>query len=161
MNKNWMNWGVASIGILFVLAGAILMIQGNHTRIELVESLARENITGSDPKILLTYEGARAPEGVEIPEVVIDSAMEAYYQAQVIRIHTLNITGGKTYSELDRDDPGRVTYITSLTLQNSLYMAHMGLEITRLISGLGLAFFGLGAGMLVFGLPLIRKVYGA
>jgi len=160
MNKNWMKWGISATGILFVIAGAILLLQADHTRSELQDSLARENITGSDPEILMTYEGARAPEGVEIPEVVIDTAMEAYYQAQVIRTHTLNITEGKTYADLDREDPDRALYITSLTLQNSLYMAHMGLEITRLIAGLGVAFFGLGAGMLVFGLPLINKVYG-
>jgi len=150
MNKNWMKWGISAIGILFVIAGAIWLIQADHTHTELQDSLARENITGSDPEILMTYEGARAPEGVEIPEVVIDTAMEAYYQAQVIRSHTLKITEGKTYADLDREDPGRALYITSLTLQNRLYMAHMGLEITRLIAS---------AVMLVFGLPLINKVY--
>ena len=112
------------------------------------------------PRCLHQLVEENAPEGVEIAEVVIDSAMEAYYQAQVIRTHTLNITKGKTYAELDREDPGRALYITSLTLQNSLYMAHMGLEITRLIAGLGVAFVGLGAGVLIFGLPLINKVYG-
>ena len=159
MNKNWMKSGIAILAVLFVVAGAVLLVEGNNTRTELVETLAAENITGADPQILLTYEGARAPEGVEVPEAVIDTGIEAYYQAQVIKTHTLGITEGKTYSEMDRQDPGRATYITSLTLQNSLNMAHMGIEITRLIIGLGVAFLGLGAGLMVFGLPLVGKVY--
>ncbi len=161
MNKDLMKWGIVILAVLFVVAGAILLVEGNNTRTELVSSLANENITGADPQILLTYEGARAPEGVVVPEAKIDTGIEAYYQAQVIRTHTMGITEGKTYAEMDRQDPARATYITSLTLQNSLNMAHMGLEITRLIIGLGVAFLGLGAGMIVFGLPLVGKVYVA
>ena len=161
MNKNWMKWGIAILALLFAVAGAVLMVEGNNTRSELVDSLANEKITGSDPQILLSYEGARAPEGVEVPEANIDTGREAYYQAQVIREHTMGITDGKTYTEMDREDPARGTYISSLTLQNSLNMAFMGLEITRLIIGLGVAFLGLGAGMLVFGLPVVGKVYAS
>lgn len=159
MNKNWMKWGTAFLGIMFLVAGILMIVQGQHTRGELVKSLLDEKLEVQDPAVLLSYETARAPEGVEVPEIIIDDAMEAYYQAQVIRVHTLASTEGKTYSEMDREDPGRDLYIRSLTLQNSLHMAHMGLEITRLIIGLGVAFSGLGLGTLVLGLPLVNKVY--
>jgi hypothetical protein len=161
MSKKVMRSGIIVLAALFVIAGAILLIEGNQTRTNLIETLASENITGADPQILLTYEGARAPEGVTVPEAKIDTGVEAYYQAQVIQTHTMNITDGKTYAEMDRDDPGRGTYITSLTLQNSLNMAYMGIEITRLIIGLGVAFLGLGAGMAVFGLPITNKLYAS
>ena len=161
MNKDLIKWGVGILAILFVIAGSMLMYEGNNTRVELTETLAAENITGADPQVLLTYEGARAPEGVVIPEVTIDSGRQAYYQAQVIQTHTMNITDGKTYAEMGREDPGRATYITSLTLQNSLNMAFMGLEITRLIIGLGVAFLGLGIGMAVLGLPVVNRVFAS
>ena len=79
-------------------------------------------------------------------------------QARVIRVHTLVITGGKTYSEMDREDPARATYISSLTLQTTLHQAHLGMEITNLVMGIGAAFAGFGAYVLVLGLPMVRKV---
>lgn len=151
-------WGVALLGIAFLAGGLFTLWQGIHTRGELVESLMAENLEVSDPAVLLTYEGARAPEGVEVPTVMIDTAMEAHNQAQVIRTHTIGITGGKTYSEMDREDPARATYVTSLTLQTSLHLAHIGLELSRFVLGVGAAFTGLGLGILVLGLPLTRKV---
>jgi hypothetical protein len=158
MNKNLYIWGTAFLGIAFLVGGLFTLWQGWHTRNELVEALADERLEVQDPMILLTYEGARAPEGVEVPTVLIDTAMEADAQARVIRTHTLSSTDGKTYSQMDREDPGRALYITSLTLQNSLHQAHIGLEISRLVLGIGLAFTGLGLGILVLWLPVVRKV---
>jgi hypothetical protein len=117
--------------------------------------LVDERLEVQDPMILLTFEGARAPEGVEVPTVLIDTAIEADAQARVIRTQTLSSTDGKTYSEMDREDPGRQLYITSLTLQNSLHQAHIGLELSRLV----LALTGLGLGILVLWLPVVRKVF--
>jgi hypothetical protein len=158
MNKNLYIWGIVFLGIAFLVGGLFTLWQGWHTRNELVEALADERLEVQDPMILLTYEGARAPEGVEVPTVLIDTAMEADAQARVIRTHTLSSTDGKTYSQMDREDPGRALYITSLTLQNSLHQAHIGLEISRLVLGIGLAFTGLGLGILVLWLPVVRKV---
>ncbi|MDA1330552.1 MAG: hypothetical protein O3B43_05755, partial [Chloroflexi bacterium] len=100
MNKNWMKWGTAFLGIAFLAAGILMTVQGLHTREELVQALLDENLEVQDPAVLLTYESARAPEGVEVPLIMIDDAMDAYYQAEVIRVHTLNSTDGKTYSEM-------------------------------------------------------------
>ena len=157
--KNWFYiWGVILLGAAFIIGGLLMIYQGQHTRTELVESLRNERLDVADPAILLTYEDARAPEGVDVPTVTIDTAREADAQGQVIRTHTLSSTGGKTYSEMDREDPGRALYVTSLTLQNSLHLAHTGLEITRLVIGVGVSFLGLGLGTLFLGLPLVRKV---
>jgi hypothetical protein len=158
MNKQLAIWGTALLGAAFLVGGLLVIWLGFHSRGELTESLVNEQITGGDPAILLTYEGARAPEGVEVPEVLIDTAQEAHLQAMVIRTHTLGITGGKTYTEMDREDPARATYITSLTLQNSLHLAHIGLELSLFVIGVGVAFVGIGAGILVLGLPLVNKV---
>jgi hypothetical protein len=158
MNKSFIRWATILFGVAFLVAGAFVAYQGYHTREHLIEDLTNERLVVQDPTILLTYEGARAPEGVEVPEVTIDTAMEADAQARVIRTHTLGITEGKTYSEMDREDPARATYITSLTLQTSLHLAHIGLELSLFVIGVGVAFAGIGAATLVIGLPLVNKI---
>ena len=156
--KRFYIWGTTLLGIAFVLGGLVTMYLAIHQRGHLIEDLRNERLEVQDPAILLTYEGARAPEGVEVPTVLIDTAAEADAQAKVIRTHTLAATGGLTYSEMDREDPNRALYITSITLQGALHQAHLGLELTLFIAGVGLAFTGIGAGTLVIGLPLVRKV---
>ena len=158
MNKQLFIWGTVALGVAFFVAGGLLVWLAFHQQGHIVEDMRNENITTQDPRILLTYEGARAPEGVEVPLVTIDTAELADAQARVIRVHTLAITGGKTYSEMDREDPARATYISSLTLQTTLHQAHLGMEITNLVMGIGAAFAGFGAYVLVLGLPMVRKV---
>lgn len=160
LNKKFFTYGTILLGIAFIAGGLALMYLGYHTRSHAIEDLRNENLEVQDPEILLTYDGARAPEGVEVPLVVIDTSREADAQARVIRTHTLSSTGGLTYSEMGREDPGRALYITSLTLQNSLHQAHIALELTLLVMGTGLAFTGLGLGVVFLGLPLVRKVLG-
>ena len=168
MNKQFFIWGTVALGAAFLIAGLMLVWLGFHQRDHIVMDLRGENITTADPRILLTYETGRAPEGVEVPEVTIDSADLADAQARVIRIHTLTATGGLTYSELPSQveladgsmgpNPLRSLYITSLTLQTTLHQAHLGLELTLFVMGIGAAFAGFGAYTLVLGLPLVRKV---
>ncbi|HLD93711.1 MAG TPA: hypothetical protein VI703_05880 [Anaerolineales bacterium] len=158
MNKQFTFWGVALIGVAFVVGGLAVLFLGLQAYGTVSQSLAEEKLEVADPAILLTYEGARAPEGVEVPTILVDTEAEAEAQARVIRTHTMGITGGKTYSEMDREDPARATYITSLTLQGSLYLAKIGLQLSQFVIGVGIAFTGLGGGILVLGLPLVRKV---
>jgi len=158
MNKSFYHWGSALVGVAFVVAGLIMGYLGWHSRTEITDNLIAENLNVQDPAILLTYEGARAPEGVEVPMVLVDTAAKADLEAQVIHTHVLGITGGQTYTELDREDPGRATYVTALTLQTALHLAHSGLELSLFVIGVGVAFTGLGLSILVLGLPLIRKV---
>lgn len=158
MNKQLAIWGTIILGAAFVIAGLVVAYLGWHTYDHITEQLKTENLTVQDPAILLTYEGARAPEGVEVPEVVIDTAQEADDQANVIRTHVMGITGGKTYTEMDREDPARATFVTGLTLETSLHLAHTGLELSQFVMGVGIAFVGFGAYTLVIGLPLVRKI---
>jgi hypothetical protein len=158
MNKQFFTWGTVVVGVAFIVAGLLMLYLGEHTRTELTNGLLAENLEVSDPAILLTYEGARAPEGVEVPTVVIDDGMEAKAQAAVIRVHTLARTEGLTYSQMDREDPLRAFYLDSLVLQSALHQAHVGFEIVYLVLGIGTAFTGLGLAILVLWLPVVRKV---
>lgn len=151
-------YGTILTALAFIAAGAGMLYMGNHAYNEVVDDLRNENLNVADPSILLTYDGGRAPEGVEVPKITIDTWQEADAQARLIRIHTLASTEGKTYSELDREDPNRALYITSLTLQDSLHLAHLGIHITFFVMGTGAAFAGLGIAILLFWLPVVRKV---
>lgn len=168
MNKTLFFWGTVALGVAFLVAGILLVWLGNHQQTHIVQELQDENLTVQDPRILLTYETGRAPEGVEVPMVTIDSAELADAQANVIRTHTMTSTEGLTYSELPREveledgskvpNPLRSLYITSLTLQTTLHQAHLGFEITQFVMGVGVAFAGFGLYTLVLGLPMVRKV---
>lgn len=158
MNRFYI-WVTVLLGVAFLLGGLTTIYLAMHQRNHIIMELRDEKLEVADPQILLTYEGARAPEGVEVPTVLIDTSAEADAQARVIRTHTMTSTGGLTYTEMDREDPNRALYITSLTLQTTLHQAHLGLELTLFIAGVGLALAGIGAGTLVVGLPLVRKVF--
>jgi hypothetical protein len=147
-------FGTLVLGVIFVVSGIYMVTSGLNTRSDIKDALTDERLNVPDPQVLLTYPGARAPEGVEVPEVLIDTADEADAQAQVIRTHVLEITDGQTYAEMDRDDPNRDTYLNALTLQSALHQAYISFEITRLVIGLGALVIVLGAGTIGLGVPL-------
>ncbi len=146
--------GTLGLGAVLLASGVYMMVSGMHARSDVKDGITQENLVVADPHVLLTYPGAHAPDGVEVPTVVIDTASEAEAQAQVIRTHVLGITDGKTYAEMDRDDPNRDTYLNALTLESALHQAQIGFETTRLVIGLGAIVVVLGAGTIVLGAPL-------
>jgi hypothetical protein len=150
-------YGVILMGLAFIIGGLAVGFIGNRTRSQIITDLEAEKLTVQDPRILLTYETGRAPEGVDVPMVTINNTELAEAQARLIRKHTLIATGGLTYNEMARDDPNRALYLTSLTLQVPLHLANMGLELSTFVLGVGVVFTGLGVAILVLGLPIVRK----
>ena len=128
---------VLGLAAVLIVAGLIMAAVGFAARGEVATALAAERLVVQDPRVLLTYDGARAPEGVEVQKVLIDSPELAVAQAEVIQIHTLAITEGKTYSEMDREDPARATYLNAVTLRSALLQARMAFDISLLVMGLG------------------------
>ena len=57
----------------------------------------------------------------------------------------MEITGGKTYAELDREDPNRDTAMTSSFLQASLFTSVVAFGVAAMAMAIGIAFvlFGL------------------
>ena len=167
LSRWYLLLGTFVLGAVLLASGLYMVTQGRHARSEVREALVSERINSPDPSIILTYPNARAPEGVTVPSVLVDTAGEARAEADVIKAHTLTATGGKTWSEIpsqidDPANPGKMipnplrnTFIQGLTLRNSLYQAHIGFEITRLIVGLGALFAVLGGGVIALGSPLV------
>src|SRR6187551_2607442 len=91
------NRGFVKIsGIVIAVIGAIMFLGGAGTWLLVQNSLADERITVS--------EDASSNAGKEV-----NGPFTAYSEAMVIEKHALEASGNKTYAELDREDPVRVT----------------------------------------------------
>ena len=77
------------------------VVAGAFTWYTVSDQLAAEKITVSDDA------SCQAGQSVNGP-------LEAYCQAEIINHHALEATGGKTYAELDREDPLRATAQSAL-----------------------------------------------
>ena len=68
----------------------------------------------------------------------VNGPFSAYAQAQIIDKHALEATGGKTYAELDREDPLRETAMSASFLRASLFTSVVAFGVAALAIGLGL-----------------------
>ncbi|HSO04166.1 MAG TPA: hypothetical protein VLQ92_06775, partial [Candidatus Limnocylindrales bacterium] len=96
------------VAILLYVAGAIMLIAGAGTWYTVSDSLAAERITVTDDA------SCQAGQAVNGP-------LEAYCMADIIAVHALESTGGKTYAELDREDPLRAVAQSASFLRASLF----------------------------------------
>ena len=71
----------------------------------------------------------------------------------VIEKHSLEASGGKTYAELDREDPVRVTVMNGSFLRASLFTSVLAFGVSAMAMGLGFVQILLGVSM--------RKLAGA
>ena len=96
-------------------AGTWVLVQG---------SLADERITVS--------EDAAWNAGKEV-----NGPFTAYSEAMVIEKHALEASGNKTYAELDREDPVRVTVMNGSFLRASLFTSVLAFGVSAMAMGLG------------------------
>ena len=123
--------GVRGIGLLVIVAGAILAVARVVTYIVVSTTLADQKITVSDD--------AAAFAGSQV-----DQPWEAYAEANVIGEHASEIGGGKTYAELPQEDPNRDTVMTASFLQASLFTSVVAFGVALMAFGLGIVFVLLG-----------------
>jgi len=123
-------------GILGILGGIALIVVGVAVWIMVSTQLRAENITVPDDAIAFQGQTVAGP-------------FTAYVQADIIQHHALESSGGKTYAELDREDPVRATMMNASFLRASLF--------TSVVS-FGVAAFAIGIGILsiLFGWALHR-----
>ena len=109
---------VALIGIIMIVAGAVTwyMVQ---------DQLAEARITVAEDADMLAGDDVNGP-------------FSAYAQAQIIDKHALEATGGKTYAELDREDPLRETAMSASFLRASLFTSVVAFGVAAMAIGLGL-----------------------
>jgi len=136
----WGWTGLVGFGLVLVISGLFMIGQGISARDDVRDALVDERITTS--------------ENASIPQRPVTGAAEAKAQAEVIKEDVLRMTGGKTYAELDRSDPNRNTYLTSVTLRTALMQSYMAFKVADLVMGVGALVAVLGLGQAVLGLYL-------
>ena len=133
----WGWIGAIALGIILVGAGIYMVVEGRNAHDDVRDTLADERIDIS--------------EDTGLPAGPVDSADEAEAQANVIREHVLETTGGLTYAELARDDPNRDLYLQSVTLRTALLQSYMAFKVSDLVSGVGIIVALLGGSHIALG----------
>ena len=122
---------VRVLGILVIVAGAILIVAGVFTWIVVQTQLADENITVSE-------------DADRFAGDPVDGPLTAYAEADVIETHALESSGGLTYAELDREDPVRETVMTASFLRSSLFTSIVAFGVALMAAGLGVVLILIG-----------------
>ena len=117
--------------ITAIVVGIIMAIAGVVTWVVVSNTLSDQKITVADD--------ANCAAGDEV-----NGPISAYCQADIIDQHTLDITGGLTYAELDREDPNRATAMDSAFLQASLFtsVVAFGVAAMAFVVGIVLTLIG-------------------
>ncbi|MFF5217424.1 aromatic ring-opening dioxygenase LigA [Micromonospora sp. NPDC000442] len=116
---------VRVLSVLVIVAGLVMSVAGGATWLTVQRQLADERITVS--------EDAKWFAGEKI-----DGPLTAYAEAEVIERHALEASGGRTYAELDREDPTRQVVMTGSFLRASLFTSVVSFGVAALAMGLGL-----------------------
>jgi len=122
---------VKVVGILVLIAGIVMIIGGGLTWATVSSQLRAENIVVSEDADMFAGQTVAGP-------------FTAYSQAQIINKHALEATGGKTYAELDREDPLRQTAMTATFLRASLFTSVVAYGVAAMAIGLGVVNILLG-----------------
>ena len=117
-----------------VVLGVLTIVGGAATWVMVTSTLSAQNIT--------VAEDASCLAGNKV-----DGPFSAYCQAKVIDDHTLEITDGRTYAELDREDPLRETAMNSAFLQSSLFTSVLAYGVSAMAMATGLLFILIGLGI--------------
>jgi hypothetical protein len=113
--------------------GILLVLGGVGTWVMVSSTLADQRIT--------------TPDDACLPDRQVRGPFTAYCQAEIIERHTLDITGGQTYAELDREDERRPTAMNASFLQASLFTSILAFGVAAMAIGMGLLFILIGLGI--------------
>lgn len=123
------------IGIVLIVLGAIMVVAGAVTYATVSSKLAEQKITVADDAACMAGRSVTGP-------------IEAFCQADIIDHHAMEATGGKTYAELDREDPLRQTAMTASFLQASLFTSVVAFGVAIMAVGIGIGFVLVGIGLM-------------
>ena len=115
-----------TLATLVGLIGALMIVAGAVTWYMVHDQLSDARITVAEDASMLA--------GDEV-----DGPFSAYAQAQIIDKHALDSTEGKTYAELDREDPLREVAMNASFLRASLFTSVVAFGVAAMAMGIGLA----------------------
>jgi hypothetical protein len=153
------RFGGIAASIILIAFGIGAVYMGIDGRNYVQDNLAAEKIVGT-------------PDST-IPNQKVDTGSEARAFADVMREHTLEATGGKTYAEMPRfmgkngeptndekaaaltpkgspqDNPARQIWVTQTALSNALNMSYFAEQVAlfSIVMGIALLLTGIGFGI--------------
>jgi hypothetical protein len=130
---------VPLLGLLMIIAGAVLIVAGVITYVTISSTLASQQITVSE-------------DAANFAGQHVDQPWEAYAEATVIAEHADEIAEGKTYAQLAREDPNRETVMNASFLQASLFTSVVAFGVAALATGIGIVFALVGFALVGFAL---------
>ena len=122
---------VRLISVLLMVAGLVLVVGGAATWVTVRSQLVAENITIPD-------------DAMAFGGNVVNGPLDAYVQADIINKHALEGSGGKTYAELDREDPARASVMNGSFLRASLFTSVIAFGVAAFAAGMGVLFVLVG-----------------
>jgi hypothetical protein len=119
------------IGLIAMVIGVVFIVAGGISYNMVHNKLAAEKITVS----------ADSPKyaGLEVA-----GPFTAFQEANMIQTHALAATNGKTYAELDREDPLRTVAMNGSFLRASLFTSVVSFGVSALAAGVGVVFVLIG-----------------
>ena len=134
--------GVRVVGVVVAVVGAIFAVAGVVTYVMVQQTLAAEQITVSDDADMFAGQDVAGP-------------FTAYAQADVIAEHAEEMAEGKTYAELDQDDPVRTSVMDASFLRASLYTSVVAFGVAALATVLGLILVLVGWALMRVAKPVV------
>jgi hypothetical protein len=167
MTKLFRYAGIAaSVALIAFGIGAVAIGVNGHNRVG--TELAREQIVGT-------------PDST-IPNQLVNTGGEAQAFAKVMRKHTLEATGGKTYAQMPQyttasgkgtadkaaaakdpktgapvSNPARTIWVTETALTTALNTAYFAESMATFVIAMGFALLLTGIGFLVLSLRVLRQ----
>jgi hypothetical protein len=120
--------------IIAIVVGIVLIVGGGVTWFLVSSELGAENITVAEDANCLAGNDVNGP-------------FSAYCEAEIIKEHALDATGGLTYAELDREDPLRAVAQSASFLRASLFTSVVAFGVAGMAILMGIVFILLGLGM--------------
>jgi hypothetical protein len=111
-------------GWIVAVVGAIMLVAGGVTWFVVQDQLVAEKITVAEDASFLAGNDVNGP-------------LSAYAQAEIINQHALEASEGKTYAELDREDPVRATMMNASFLRASLFTSVVAFGVALMAMALG------------------------
>ena len=127
---NTIRW----IALITAVAGVVLIVAGITTWGVVQNQLGDEKITVSDDAARFAGEP-------------VDGPLTAYQQAEVIEKHAREAAEGKTYAQLEREDPRRETVMTGSFLRASLFVSVLSFGVSAMAIGLGVVLVLVGVAL--------------
>ena len=188
-NRKWFSYGGIVASLVLIVFGIASIVVGANGRSEVRSDVKREAIVGSadmSPKAIKAEAAKAGLKNVSLPSCTvanqtIETGSQAKCFASYMRIHTLEATGGQTYSEMPRyatadgkgtndakaaqtnpktgqpvDNPARNIWVTSTALSTALNTSYFAEQVSLFSLAMGAALLLTGIGFLVLTVRLLQ-----